>query len=894
MNSITNSLSSRSWALLVVFMISSMFYSCSVRNESDNTKPEDSRFTTIELVKGILDEPVKMRILPDGKVLIIERKGALKSYNPTDSTIKTIATFPVFDGLEDGLLGFALDPSFEENGWMYFFYSPKGDDSIQRVSRFKYENDALIQSSEKVIIEIPLQRIECCHSAGSLEFGPDRSLYISLGDNTNPHNPGYYNSIDERPGREYWDAQRTAANTDDLRGKILRVRIEEDGSYTIPDGNLFPKDGSGGRPEIYAMGTRNPYKIAVDPINGWLMWGDVGQNTVDDPSRGPISYDEWNLTNEPGFFGWPYFAGPNAPYTHFDFETEENGEFYDVDSPMNRSPNNTGAVQLPPAKSALIWYSYDESKEFPHLGTGGKSPIAGPIYHYDSYPAKASATSPKFPKYYDGKWFIAEWIRDWINVLTVDKDGKLVSIEPFLPNEPFHHPIDIEFGPDGAMYVLDYGSNWFAQNADSRLVKIEYEGGNRKPVVSLKSDVQAGSIPLKVKFSSEGTFDYDKDDNLTYSWNFGEGVPSSTEADPEVTFNEPRSYTVTLVVSDGKGAEVSKTMEIDVGNAVPTMDLDIVGNRSFYWDKREINYQLKVEDKEDGSLSSGIESKLVKFQSVYGRLPGEAESGANTSAGMELILNSDCRSCHSMTELSVGPSYTSIAQRYKGGDEKVVEGLAEKIISGGSGVWGGYVMSAHPQIPLDQAKIIVNYILSLSDVKITNLPVGGKYIFSSHASETKEDENYVFKAEYTDRGNPPAKSLTKESTWIFRPLRLKASSGDGYSESKLNYQTGSVRFNKDKAYALFNNIDLSGIKNIALEIDSVNAFGKLEIRKNKPDGELIGEVTVDKVQEGKPWLKNVDLGNRTDVGNLYFIYRQVGTQSLEDGSFILNRIIFNR
>jgi cytochrome c len=66
-------------------------------------------------------------------------------------------------------------------------------------------------------------------------------LFIAVGDNTNPHNPGYYNSIDERKGRENWDAQRTAANTNDFRGKILRIHPEPDGSYTIPAGNLFPK-----------------------------------------------------------------------------------------------------------------------------------------------------------------------------------------------------------------------------------------------------------------------------------------------------------------------------------------------------------------------------------------------------------------------------------------------------------------------------------------------------------------------------------------------------------------------------------------------------------------------------------------------------------------------------
>jgi cytochrome c len=85
-------------------------------------------------------------------------------------------------------------------------------------------------------------------------------------------------------GREAWDAQRTAANTNDFRGKVLRIHPEPGGGYTIPDGNLFPKGTQGTRPEIYVMGCRNPFRISVDAKRGWLYWGDVGQNTIDDPS----------------------------------------------------------------------------------------------------------------------------------------------------------------------------------------------------------------------------------------------------------------------------------------------------------------------------------------------------------------------------------------------------------------------------------------------------------------------------------------------------------------------------------------------------------------------------------------------------------------------------------
>ena len=110
--------------------------------------------------------------------------------------------------------------------------------------------------SEKVLLSVPTQG-GCCHAAGSLAFGPDGNLYFSTGDDTNPFASQGYAPIDERSGRSVWDAQRSASNTMDLRGKILRITPRDDGRYTVPPGNLFPSGG--GRPEIYAMGLEIPF-----------------------------------------------------------------------------------------------------------------------------------------------------------------------------------------------------------------------------------------------------------------------------------------------------------------------------------------------------------------------------------------------------------------------------------------------------------------------------------------------------------------------------------------------------------------------------------------------------------------------------------------------------------
>ena len=87
--------------------------------------------------------------------------------------------------------------------------------------------------------------------------------------------------MDERPGRSPWDSQKSAANPNDLRGKIYRIHPEADGTYTIPKGNLFPPGTPGTRPEVYVMGNRNPFRISIDQKTGYLYWGEVGPDAVE-------------------------------------------------------------------------------------------------------------------------------------------------------------------------------------------------------------------------------------------------------------------------------------------------------------------------------------------------------------------------------------------------------------------------------------------------------------------------------------------------------------------------------------------------------------------------------------------------------------------------------------
>ena len=197
------------------------------------------------------------------------------------------------------------------DNYHYLQYSPPNFIG-QHVSRFTLVDGKLDPASEKLLLKYEEQRRECCHHAGSLQFGPRGELFIATGDNTNPFDDSQsYAPIDERPGREPWDAQKSSSNTNSYNGKILRIRPTPEGGYEIPEGNLFPADGSQGRPEIYVMGCRNPWRISVDPVTGHLYWGDVGPDAQAEGPRGPRGYDEVNQARKAGNFGWPYFVANN-------------------------------------------------------------------------------------------------------------------------------------------------------------------------------------------------------------------------------------------------------------------------------------------------------------------------------------------------------------------------------------------------------------------------------------------------------------------------------------------------------------------------------------------------------------------------------------------------------
>jgi glucose/arabinose dehydrogenase/PKD repeat protein len=572
-------------------------------------------YQQVQLATGAaeLGEPMSLAVLPDRSVLHTARDGTVRHTDAAGNT-KVAGKLDVYTHDEEGLQGIAADPGFTTNRYVYLYYSPKlstpaGDAPVTgtaadfapwkghlNLSRFTLRADnTLDPASEKVVLEVPNDRGQCCHVGGDIDFDAAGNLYLTTGDDTNPFDSAGYAPIDERTNRNpQFDAQRSSANTNDLRGKLLRIKPTADGGYTVPAGNLFAPGTPNTRPEIYAMGFRNPFRMSVDRTTGTVYLGDYGPDAGGtDPGRGPGGQVEFNRITAPGNYGWPYCTGTNTTaetYNEYTFPSGPSGARYDcAGGPTNNSFRNTGQSKLPPAKPSWIRYGLDGSP--PEFGGGSESPMGGEVYRYDP-----NLNSPvKFPQSLDGRFFAAEYGRQWIKAIEVKADGSYGTIEDFPWNGT--QVMDTDFGPDGALYVLDYGTG----SNNQALYRVEYiAGGNRNPVARAAADKTSGALPLTVEFTSRGSAD-PEGKALTYHWNFGDGA-TSTEADPSHTYTTKGTYRPTLTVRDPEGLTGTASLVITAGNTAPTVTLQTPTDGRLFSFGDTVPFRVQATDPEDGTV----------------------------------------------------------------------------------------------------------------------------------------------------------------------------------------------------------------------------------------------------------------------------------------------------
>ena len=837
---------------------------CGDRTEVAAVAPDETRFTRRVLVDGV-NEPMQLEFDARGRVYWIERGGSLRRLDESTGTVDSLGAIPVSLVGEAGLIGLLLDRDFERTRWLYLYYSAPGEGREMRLSRFtlapRGSGETIDPESEAVLLRWPFDMAS--HMGGGMTWDSAGNLYLATGENSEPtqYNPVHWTT----EGGKGQDSQRTTANSNDLRGKILRIRPTPDGRYTIPTGNLFPPGTPNARPEIFVMGTRNPWRLSIDSRDGALHWGDVGPDAGKDSAGiGPMGYDEFNVAASAGNYGWPYAIGYNRAYNAFDNATGTYGPPLDPAHLINPSPNNTGVRELPPARPALLAYPYGVSEEFPILGSGGRCAVGGPVFRRADRP---DAARP-FPDWYEGKWFVTDCVRAWIMVLTPNEEGtKVDTIETLLPDEKYTTPLDLDFGPDGDLYIVEYGPS-----STGRLSKIEYNAGNRAPIVVASADRIAGATPLRVSLSSRGTVDHDGD-RLRYEWVVRPAGSGGAEGrrfetpDPDITLDAPGRYIATLTVTDPSGAAGRSEIALVAGNEPPRLALEVTkGNRSFWFPGSTVSYRTTVSDREDGASITGSEVAVVLDYVPSGMTPRELAAAPELAPraslrhtrALAIMAGSDCATCHAVARRIVGPSFAEVAAR-SGGRPGEAERIAQKIIAGGSGIYGELPMPPHPSMTPAEATLLADYVLGVSDTGAAprRLPQQGTITTRARSARGSdggdgdpEHGSYVLRATYTDDGANDVPPITASDAVLLRYPVLAPETADSISSGIVfNASKGDPGFvvNHDGSHIAFMGIDLTGIERI--EVGALTRFwtwshfkgGTIEVRLDSATGALLGE-----------------------------------------------------
>jgi len=877
----------RSLRLLSYRTLASGLAVCLAGAQAQESDFDPNRFEKTVVLNG-LTQPMEMAIAPEGTIYLIELAGKIKAIDPISNEVKNIGSIKVTTEQENGLIGIALDPKFAQNRWVYLQYSPP-DFTGQHISRFAIAADGSLDlESEKILMKYQEQRKECCHHAGSMEFGPDGCLYIGTGDNTNPFGDSQgFAPIDEREEKSAFNALRTSANTKSYNGKILRIRPNDDGTYSIPDGNLFPKDGSVGHPEIYVMGCRNPWRLNIDQRTGFLYWGDVGPDAGGDGPRGPRGYDEVNQARKAGFFGWPLFIGNNRPYLQVDFNSGSIGNAFDPSMPINFSKFNTGVKELPPAQPAWIYYPGGESKEFPAVGTGGRTACAGPTYYHD--PNLKSTT--QFPLAMDRTVFIFEWSRNWIVSVKLDADSNIQKMERFMPNEKFIRPIDLQFDKNGSLYVIEYGETW-GVNPDAKLVRVDYQAGNRTPQARVVQGEFAGKEPLKLAFSAEPSSDKDKEP-LTFAWTKVNSADSSdrvgigTGVQIEHTFDKPGVYNVEVKVMDPHGASTTAVVPVIVGNSIPIIEFISPKDGDFFDAGQQLAYQVTVTDQEDGSSDEKITS-TTDLDNLDASAPDRVSVQANLLAGgsstvneeslpvgLKLMRSSDCFNCHALERAIVGPSFLDIANKYRG-QAGAMEASIDRVLKGSTGVWGKVAMLPHGQHTREQVSQMVAWVYDAKPDPTSQTIRGMRGTIELSQKPENAGAAIRLTARYQDLGGPSLPSLTGYKTIELKPRLRQAERADqvvGMSELASG-KAGQGKFLgaiNHGSYFVIKDVRLDQVRSLEFRVCSAGAGGEIRVHQGSIDGPVIGKIQVDVNGDWDGWYeRSMKLEPTAQRADLFF------------------------
>src|SRR5690606_32950740 len=240
---------------------------------------------------------------------------------------------------------------------------------------------------------------------------------------------------------------------------------------------------------------------------------------------------------------------------------------------------------------------------------------------------------------------------------------------------------------------------------------------------------------------------------MTYTWKVGDQELQTKEPRLEHELTVAGEYQITVQVADDSGAEIpAEPIVVYAGNTTPEVDIKLGSNATTIALGERIAYEVVVNDH---GRDFDPDNLFVSVKYIKGSDQADNQGHQQVSEivlGRNLVLASDCRSCHTVNTPSVGPMYSEVAKRYKSRADAVPY-LVDKIINGGSGAWGAVAMSAHPDIKPQEAQQMVQWIMSLGDddSKRSTLPGKGE-IVAQLPADMKADEEVTMRitAQYTN------------------------------------------------------------------------------------------------------------------------------------------------
>jgi glucose/arabinose dehydrogenase len=326
-------------------------------------------FTDTVIASGITDTTA-MDFAPDGRLFVLQQTGQVRVIDRGTLEPTPFVTLDVDSTVERGLLGIAFDPNFATNHYVYLYHTVPAPDLHNQISRFTADGDVAAPGSETDIFDLdPLNPAAGNHNGGAIHFGPDGKLYVGVGDNANGAN---------------------SQSLDTTLGKILR--INPDGS--IPTDNPFYSTTTGNNRAIWALGVRNPFTFAFNPVTGRMFIDDVGQSTWEEIDDGIAGSN----------YGWPTTEGP-------------------TNDPRFRSP--------------LFAYEHGVPSS-----EGGIAITGGSFYQ----PPVAT-----FPAQFVGGYFFSDLGGGWVHFFNA-KNGAESDFA-----SGFDEPVDLKVDGEGNLFVLDHG-----------------------------------------------------------------------------------------------------------------------------------------------------------------------------------------------------------------------------------------------------------------------------------------------------------------------------------------------------------------------------------------------------------------------------------------------------